>query len=317
MPSDQISYLVGQVDIGRLRAHVSQLADGERHSLYSPARHAESTDYISAAFEDCGLETRQHTFDLHGRRGINVLAHQAGASDREVPPLLVSAHYDTVRGSPGADDNASGVATLLECARVLSMAKLNRGVEYAAFDMEKQPGGGSLAGSRAFVKDIRRKGEGVLGEKRAYEGVYNLEMVGYRSGAGTQGHPAGSRFILPRAYKWAQQRGFRGDFIASVAQGPGVRLGQSLHEAARRWVPELEVLPVNLRHRIPIMPEIFRGDHAPFWMAGIPAIMITDTANFRNPHYHRPTDTADTLDYDFMGDVTRALIATLALSHSE
>ena len=65
------------------------------------------------------------------------------------------------------------------------------------------------------------------------------------------------------------------------------------------------------------MPDIFRGDHAPFWMAGIPAIMITDTANFRNPHYHRPTDTADTLDYDFMGDVTRALIATLALSHSE
>ena len=305
MKSDAVASLVEQVDVNRLRVHVSRLAVGERHSRFNPALHSETVDYITTAFEEYGLRTRRHSFDRRGREGVNLLASRPESSKPETRPLLVSAHYDTVRGSPGADDNASGIAVLLECARVLSTARLSTAVEFAAFDMEeKQPEGGALAGSRTFVK--------ATGGRGSYEALYNLEMVGYTSGPGTQGHPPGFRFILPGAYKWGRQRRFLGDFVAIVGRGPGVDLGRRFREAARRWVPDLEVLPLEFKHPIPLMTDIFRSDHAPFWAAGVPAVMITDTANFRNPHYHRPSDTPDTLDYDFMGNVARTLVATMA-----
>ncbi len=305
MEPDPVASLVERVDLSRLRSHVSRLAVGERHSQFNPALHSETVDYIAAAFEEYGLGTRRHSFDRHGRGGVNLVAFSPGSSNPETRALLVSAHYDTVRGSPGADDNASGVAALLECARVLSTVRLSTPVEFVAFDMEeKQPGGGALVGSRAFVK--------ATGGNRSYEALYNLEMVGYTSGPGTQGHPPGFRFILPGAYKWGRQRGFLGDFVAIVGRGRGVELSRRFRDAARRWVPELEVLPLEFRHSIPLMTDIFRSDHAPFWAAGVPAVMITDTANFRNPNYHRPSDTPDTLDYEFMGKVTQTLVATVA-----
>ena len=89
-------------------------------------------------------------------------------------------------------------------------------------------------------------------------------------------------------------------------------MGRRFEEAPGQWVPGLEPLPIEFRHRIPLLMGMFRSDYAPFWATGIPAIMITDTANFRNPNYHRATDTPDTLDYRFMGNITRTLVATLA-----
>ena len=305
MELDPVASLVKQVDPAKLQGDVASLAKAVRHSLCSPARHTETADYISEVLAQCGLETRQHTHQLGERQGINVVGSTPGTSPQALRPILVSAHYDTVNDSPGADDNASGVAALLECARVLSKVKLSRGVEFVAFDLEeKQPEGGALVGSTAFVK--------ASGGKHAYEGLYNLEMVGYTSGPGTQGYPLGFQFILPRAFKWAQRRSFLGDFIGVVARGPGIDLGRRFQAAAERWVPGLEVLAIELRHRLPLLVDLFRSDHAPFWAAGVPAIMITDTANFRNPHYHRPTDIPETLDYPFLSNVTRTLVATVA-----
>lgn len=314
MEPDLVSSLVQQVDVGRLRAHVAHLARGERHSHYGPALHAETMEYISTTLAESGLATRQHTVELGGRRAVNVVGSlgSPGASPA-APPILVSAHYDTVPGSPGADDNASGVAALLECARVTSAVQLARKIEFAAFDMEEnQPEGLGLVGSSAFVKHALNESERGTGGKNAYAGVYNLEMVGYTAGPGTQRHPPGFRFILPRVYSRVRKRQFRGDFIAAVAMGPGIALSRRFREAAGRWVPELEIEAIEVKYRIPRFADIFRSDHAPFWAAGIPAIMITDTANFRNPHYHRPTDIPDTLDYPFLGNVTGALVATLA-----
>ena len=178
MGPDPILSLVRQVNVDRLRSDVAQLASGERHSVFSPMRHADTVDYISSIFAECGLSNRQHTYELGGRHGINIVGSltnggsEAASSPDRLCPLLVSAHYDTVLGSPGADDNASGVAALLECARVLSMVKLRRGVEFIAFDMEEnQPEGVALAGSRAFVKDVVTKAERANGGKDAYEGA--------------------------------------------------------------------------------------------------------------------------------------------------
>ena len=312
MESDLVPSLLLRVDVGRLRADVARLAQGERHSLHSPERHAKTVDYISAVFDECGLATRHHTHDFGGRRCVNIVGLKAGFSPQGLRPLLVSAHYDTVLGSPGADDNASGVAALLECAQVLSTVRLHRNIEFVAFDMEeKQPSDGALVGSNAFVKHVQSNTEGAADGKKAYEGQYNLEMVGYTSGPGTQGHPPGFRLIMPTVYKKVQQWDFRGDFIAIAAPGAGIELSRRFEAAARQWVPELKVLAIEVKHQIPVLLDIFRSDHYPFWRAGIPAIMLTDTANFRNPHYHKPTDTLDTLDYTFMGNVTRALVATL------
>ena len=311
MGQDPVSSLVGQVDVGRLRADVARLAKSARHSLDAPIRYAEAIDYISAVFHEHGLKTRQHTYSLGGRRGINIVGSlgpgtgTSGTSTPALRPLLVCAHYDTVPGSRGADDNASGVAVLLECVRNLSTAELPRRIDFAAFDMEEvQPEGVALVGSTAFAKEA--------GGRDAYEGVYNLEMVGYTSGPGTQSYPPGFQMIFPSVYERIQEREFRGDFIAVVALGPGIELGRTFTHAAEKWVPGLDVVAIEVARLVPALLDIFRSDHSPFWEAGVPAIMITDTANFRNPHYHSSTDTPDTLDYRFMGDVARALIATLA-----
>ncbi len=301
MPVD-IPYLVQHVDVQRLRWDVSALAVGERNGLWSPSHHGAVQEYIRNAFLVAGLEGRQHTFTYAGRLGINVLARKVGRNPA-LSPILVSAHYDTVPGSPGADDNASGVAAMLECARVLASAPIQRTVEFVAFDMEEsQPEGEGLIGSGAFVRD--------QASARDYQGVYNLEMVGYTSGPGTQGFPPGFQFLFPGVYRHVEERGFSGDSVAVVAQDRSVTLSQRM--AAAQYAPDLDILSVEISAGMPVPSDVFHSDHASFWAAGIPAIMITDTANFRNPHYHTPGDTADTLDYTFLYRVTCALVAAVA-----
>ena len=277
MESELISSLVAQVEVARLDADVRRLATGERHSLYSPPRHAEAVSYISAVFGESGLATRQQTYKLGNRLGINIVGCKPGASlsqqerdtgspgdrgfESQSPggrrPLLVSAHYDTVPGSPGADDNASGVAVLLECARALSKARLRRSVEFVAFDMEEdQPEGQALVGSTALVE--------AAGGKGSYEALYNLEMVGFTSGPGTQGHPPGFQLMFPSVYERVRRREFRGDFIAVLALGSSIGLGRRFQDSAKKWVPSLEVLPIELENPIPGLLDIFRSDHAPF-----------------------------------------------------
>ena len=213
MGPDQIPSIVQQVDEGWLRSDVARLATGERYGLYSPDQHTNAIEYISTSFGESGLTTTQHVFDVDGREGINMVGSKPGASSQELRPLLVSAHYDTAPGAPGADDNASGVAALLECARAVSAVSVQRSIEFVAFDMEeKQPEGAALAGSSTFVKSLDRK--------KAYEGLSNLEMVGYTAGAGTQTYPMGFQLIHPRVYNRVRKSGFRGDFIAVVARGP-------------------------------------------------------------------------------------------------
>ena len=287
-----------------MRDYVAWLALGERHSVFSPERHTEVVAYVENVFRWAGLEVRRHTFAYQGRSGVNVIGRREG-SDSALPPLLVSAHYDTVPGSPGADDNASGVAALLECAGVLATAPLRRAVDFVAFDMEEtQPEGEGLIGSTAYVREVASSGRP--------EGVYNLEMIGFTSGPGTQNFPPGFHLLLPHIFQHVRERDFRGESMAVVSQGGGVSLSQRMATAVAEHVPELDVVPIDIRAGMPVPPDMFRSDHAPFWVAGIPAVMVTDTANFRNRNYHTPQDTADTLDYAFLHRVTCALVATLA-----
>jgi Zn-dependent M28 family amino/carboxypeptidase len=221
-----------------------------------------------------------------GRLGVEV--DEAGnvvVGDPRRAKILIGAHYDSIPGTPGADDNASGVSALLATARAIGPQE---GVCYVAFDGEEC----GFVGSRALVAG--------LGGHRP-EQVHVLEMVGYASREpGSQSNP------VP-----VIQAPTVGDFLGLVGTyGSRQLLDHVLATASCHAVPVqglfLPDVPLEMIGRI--SHHLLRSDHAPFWEAGIPALMWTDTAEFRNPHYHRPTDTPETLDYEFLAGVTRLLV---------
>jgi Zn-dependent M28 family amino/carboxypeptidase len=221
-----------------------------------------------------------------GRLGVEV--DEAGnvvVGDPRRAKVLVGAHYDSIPGTPGADDNASGVAALIAAARAIGPGE---GVCYVAFDGEEC----GFIGSRALAAR--------LGRQRP-EQVHVLEMIGYASR-----EPGSQRNPIPDI-----QAPTVGDFLGLVGtHGSRRLLDHVLAMADGHAVPVqglyLPDVPLELIGRI--SHHLLRSDHAPFWRAGLPALMWTDTAEFRNPHYHRPTDTPETLDYDFLANVTKLLI---------
>lgn len=208
----------------------------------------------------------------------------------ELPPLVVGAHYDTVPGSPGADDNATGVAVLLELARLWHQTPGRRPLWLVAFDLEEY----GLVGSQAYVDALRS-------QNQAVRLMLSLEMLGYRdSTPGSQRYPAGLGRIYPTT----------GDFIALIGNWQCIPTLMRLKAAFANTDTACEWLPMVAAGRP--LPAVRRSDHAPFWDAGYDAVLVTDTADLRNPHYHQPTDTLDTLDLAFMGGVCSGLYAGLA-----
>ena len=265
----------------RLRWWVERLAI-PRHIVADARNNRWVRDQLVAAFRNLGFCVR-----LQGRYG-NVLALPRTAGGE--PLTLVAAHYDSVPGCPGADDNASGLAVMLECAGAL--ASTGARVGFIAFNAEEE----NLAGSRDFVAH----GLGNLGNPVAQ--VHVLEMVGYH-GAGRPAEP------LP--VPWTPPSARVPDFIGVLGRGAS---NDVAHLAARSpAAPGLHVLAVKTwgpLHRW--FPDLARSDHFPFWSAGLPAVLWTDTGNFRNPNYHRPSDTPDTLDYGFMSEVAELLCAVVS-----
>ncbi len=195
-------------------------------------------------------------------------------------------------GSPGADDNASGVAVMLEVAKALGPVD---DLEFVAFTLEEpQPNAVNfLIGSKHFVKKMKSS-------KKRYRAVFILESVGYVSSR------PGSQ-LLPPFVKAPDV----GDFIGVVGNRRSTELMEGFSKAAAGHVPGLKVVTYRAPMRGFLIPETRFSDHAPFWDAGYPAVMITDTAMFRNPNYHTPYDTSDTLSPGFMAQVAEALIHTI------
>jgi peptidase M28-like protein len=289
---------IARVSESRLRQHVRALADMGPRGLSQDIRTARRTvEYLIAELGEYGYSAEQEPSGVSIRKGeethhlTNILAELRGA---EEPSRLieVGAHYDTVEGTPGADDNASGVAAVLEAARILAGSRCRRGIRFCFFCLEES----GREGSRVHVQNLLRD------PQRTVEGALVLEMVGYATDRkDSQWTPVRIPFLLspPRT----------GDFIAVVGNFRSGGLGNRFESAAERYVPSLRYYSAN---RIGgWLADALRSDHAPYWEAGRKAIMITDTANFRNPHYHQPTDLPDTLDYVFLRRVAMAAAATL------
>ena len=274
----------------RLRAHVSALV-GERHPVSSPAQLAQAGQYLADRFKGLGLAVADHAFDAYGRTFRNVIATIPG-TDAALPPLLIAAHYDTVPGSPGADDNASGLAVMLEAARSLADRPLACPVRFIGFCLEED----NLRGSRAYAAQLRATNRSILG-------MIALECVGYaRYEEGSQCKPPGLPVAVPTT----------GDFLGMIGNETAAPLVAALAQAAAGLAPVLTHVPLLVPGRGEQLPDARRSDHAAFWDQDYPAVMLTDTANFRNPHYHQPTDVIATLDFHFMARVAEALSAAVS-----
>ncbi len=208
------------------------------------------------------------------------------------PCTLVCAHYDSVPGSPGADDNASGVAVMLACARHVAASRVAYAhVGFVAFNAEED----GLLGSREFVT------YGLPELRMTVEMVHVLEMCGYRAfHKGSQLGPLPPRLLGIDAGTFIAMIG-RGASNRTVRKALGAELASTVHRVG------LETTELASR----ALPDLSRSDHAPFWSANIPAVLWTDTGNFRNPNYHRASDTPETLDYRFMADVTKLVCRLL------
>ena len=248
----------------------------------------EAAVWIARELADAGFEVRSHPYDIDGRTYRNVVARRKG-SEPDAQAIVVGAHYDTVEGSPGADDNASGVAVLLELARTLPDVSSRRTHYLVAFGTEEPPYFGSeQMGSAVFARELAERGTDVLL-------MVSLDMVGYFSDArGSQLFPNPLlRLLYPG----------RGNFLAIIGDaksGPGIN-------RAKRALLATGDLPVH-SFRAPAATELVHlSDHASFRAHGFQAVQITDTAFMRNPHYHLAGDTPDKLDYERMAEVVRPL----------
>jgi Zn-dependent M28 family amino/carboxypeptidase len=258
----------------RLQAHVEMLAGtiGERN-VWQHDRLTRAAEYIHAELGRNGYEPRQHTYMAGGVPVSNVEATLPGAS-RAGESLVVGAHYDSVAGSPGANDNATGVAALLELAGRLRGRSHARTIRFVAFVNEEPPffRTGQM-GSLVYAKAARSRGERIVG-------MLSLETMGYYSDApGSQRYPAPMALLYPDV----------GNFIGFVSDLGSARL----LFAARRAFKQRTSFPLQVASVPAAIPGVGWSDHWAFWQAGYPAIMVTDTAPFRYPWYHSAEDTPD------------------------
>jgi len=258
---------------------------GERSPAVGQGHLAAVESFIETEFRSYGLKVESDYFLYRGRSFRNIVG-RLGSWEAE-PLIVLGAHFDAVEHTPGADDNASGVAVLLETARILAQANVQLPIVFCAFNLEEW----NMIGSRHFANKLKGAGAKV-------GAMISLEMVGYTDArTGRQKYPFGLDWFYPD----------QGDFIGVIGNWNST----SLLRRFARQMRQVQGLPVETLW-VPgnggLIPAVRLSDHSPFWDAGYPALMVTDTAFFRNPHYHRPTDTLETLDLDFLAKVCEGVV---------
>lgn len=320
-----------QVSADKLFSHLQRL----NFTRHTPPERARARTYITTELKKLGWKPRLEKF----QDGVNVFAERPG-TDKKAGAILLGAHYDTVVFSPGADDNASGVAVMLEIARLLGSRSTPKTLQLAFFDQEEA----GLLGSKAFVKNPAHL--------QNLRGVIVMDMVGYACHSpGCQKYPKGLPIAPPSD---------KGDFLAVVGDAEHLPLlnafqkvqsnpiafskedkgigKQGSREAGRdegnqgnmgvnstffplsplsstSSLPPVLTLPIPLKGLL--TPDTLRSDHAPFWYQGVGAVLVTDTANLRTSHYHKPSDVPATIDREFFtGAAQIVLNSTTALLES-
>jgi Zn-dependent M28 family amino/carboxypeptidase len=280
----------------RLRQHVHTLAGdiGERQ-LWRPAALARATRYIEATWQAQGYRVARQSFVAAGQTVSNLETEFTGGP-RPDEIVLVGGHYDTVRGSPGANDNATGTAAVLELARLLAGQRLARTVRFVAFVNEEAPFFQMDAmGSGVYARRSRARGEQIVA-------MFSIETIGFYSDVvGSQHYPFPFGMLYPHT----------GNFIGFVGNIASRALVRRSIAAFRQHTP----FPSEGVAAPGWMTGIGWSDHSAFWQAGYPGVMVTDTALFRYTPYHTREDTPDRVNYDHMARVVAGLarmVITLA-----
>jgi hypothetical protein len=281
----------------RLNAHLRTLTVtiGER-SVRFPENLNKTAEYIQSVYEDMGLSAYTESYDYHDFKVANVVTEIASGSNPSRRYLL-GAHYDSVSGTVGADDNASAIAVQLETARnlkaMLDRDDLGVAVKFVSFALEEPPAYGTrYMGSRVYAKKARTAQEKI-------DGMICLEMVGYACY-----EPGCQRYPFPLGFLGYPKEG---NFIGIVGNIKSGGFTKALFNAFQKN-HELPVVKLSVPFNGWILPSVRLSDHASFWDQGFKAVMVTDSAFFRNPHYHLPSDTMEKLDYQFMTELVESLI---------
>lgn len=275
-----------------LVATVQKLAGeiGERNMGRYPQLLA-SADFIEASFVGAGLTPQRVSYELRGRACHNIEVEIRGSSP-EI--LVIGAHYDSVFGCPGANDNGSGVAALLALARRFAGKPAGRSLRFVAFVNEEPPYFQTEEmGSFVYAKRCKERGDRITG-------MISLETIGYFSDA-----PGSQKYPSPVLGFFYPSKGNFIGFAANTSSRSLLRTTVAAFRKAGRLPCQGAALPAAI-------PGIGWSDQWSFWQCGYPAIMVTDTAPFRYPHYHEPTDTADKLDYDRFALVVSGMEKTIA-----
>lgn len=273
-------------NLKNIEAHLTRLVR-ERNPYTTPDQLAEAGEYLRERFMACNLAVRDEKVPFDGMHSLNILGLKKG-SDPDAGIFVLAAHYDTVEGTPGADDNASAAAALLEAARCLESASLKQSLLFAGFTLEEY----GFVGSRHFLEQA---GDG----RYQFSGMISLEMLGYKNEEpGSQSYPP---------YVDATKYPNSGDFIAVAGNEPSAPLTHAIADSMDRAVPSLSVERLVVPGRGDQFREVTLSDHFPFWENDIPAVMITDTAFLRNPNYHKPSDTLETLNPEFIRQITEGI----------
>jgi Zn-dependent M28 family amino/carboxypeptidase len=280
----------------RLRDHVGILTQtiGER-SVFKPHNLEKTRAYIESFYKDIDLPVYCQSYPYGGITVANIVS-QISFCDRPDKYYVVGAHYDSVAGTVGADDNASAVAVQLETARQLIMLKdrreLDLAVKFVSFPLEEPPAFGTRQmGSSVYAASARKSNEQI-------DGMICLEMVGYTChDPGCQDYPFPLMFLdYPK----------KGDYIGIVGNFKSREFARDLSTAFSKN-KDLPVVKLTVPGGGYLLPSVGLSDHSSFWHRGYKAVMITDTAFYRNPHYHLSSDTMEKLDYGFMAQLVKSL----------
>lgn len=281
----------------RLKAHLKELTVniGER-SVSLPGNLNKTAEYITSFYKEIGVSVHSEPYDYYDRKVANVIAEISSGSNPS-HKLLVGAHYDSVSGTVGADDNASAIAVQLETARnlkaLLDKKELDLRVKFISFALEEPPAYGTrFMGSRVYAKKAREGNEKI-------DGMICLEMVGYACyEPGCQQYPFPLNFFgYPK----------EGNFIGIVGNIKSRGFTKDVLDGFQNN-RDLPVIKLCVPFNGYVLPAVRLSDHASFWDKGFKAVMITDSAFYRNPHYHLPSDTMDKLDYQFMAELVESLM---------
>jgi Zn-dependent M28 family amino/carboxypeptidase len=280
-----------QVVTDNLYKHVEYLSVriGDRH-LWKDSSLEKTADYIESTFVKGGYSVWRQTYSCYGKSVSNLIVEKSGTEEEFV---IIGAHYDTVPGTPGADDNASAVAGLLELARLLKDGKNSKTLVFVAFVNEEPPCFGSYnMGSMVYANHLKKRGVSV-------EVMASLEMIGFFSRQPIQTYPLpGMGLFYPKT----------ADYIGVVGNIRSSRYVSLFKKRIRKHS--------RIKTRSLTAPEFFGGinlsDNYSFWHHGYRAVMITDTSFFRNRNYHQETDTIETIDFEQMAELVKGLYYALS-----